>query len=292
MRLHNLSKLRNASVASKLCTCRSVGQTDMFSKDRVDWIYNVSTESYPNGSLHSLPSQVNFEQEEKKQFLPKGHQVTQGQILLSTTSRYLKHKSLKTVLRKHQHQMITSASISRHSSGSAKPGPDLEKIACQLTEDIGNFFMQAQDWDLYHEELVFQDNIRGMRVVGLEKYKVLVNIMRIVAHIRFLYVKMTILSVSKEEEAGIVNIRWRIVGLGMMRLLLRYFPDRLWEKGSMERSAPTYIDGFSIFYVDSKSKIYQHTMDRVMEDKDKVIRRTIVQKLLEFKQKSGTQPAM
>jgi len=291
MRLHNLSKLRNACVASKLCTCRSVVQTDMLAKDGVDWIYNVSTERYPNGSMQSL--QVNFEQEEEKQFLPKRHQVTQGPNLLSsTTSRYLKHKSLKTLLRKHQHQMITSASTSRHSSSSAKPGPDLEKIACQLTEDIGNFFMKAQDWDLYHQELVFQDNIRGMRVVGLEKYKVLVNIMRIVAHIRFLYVKMTILSVSKEEEAGIVNIRWRIVGLGMMRLLLRYFPDRLWEKGSMERSAPTYIDGFSIFYVDSKSKIYQHTMDRVMEDKDKVIRRTIVQKLLEFKQKSGTQPAM
>ena len=74
-----------------------------------------------------------------------------------------------------------------------------------------------------------------MKVVGLEKYRVLVNIVRMVAHIRFLYVKITILSVTKEEEAGTVNIRWRMVGLGMTRMLLRYFPDRLWEKGSMER---------------------------------------------------------
>ena len=74
-----------------------------------------------------------------------------------------------------------------------------------------------------------------MKVVGLEKYKTLVNIMRMVAHIRFLYVKMTILSVSKEEEAATIVIRWRMVGLGMMRMLLRYFPDRLWQKGSMER---------------------------------------------------------
>jgi len=283
MRLYTLSKFKNAS---KLFPCRSLGQTD-----RNDWNYNVFMESYPNGSLRSLPVQVNFAVEEKRQYLPKGHQLTQGPNLLSSISKDLKHKSLKTIKKQHQHR-TTSMFLTRQCSCSAKPGPDLEKIACQLTKDIGNFFMQAQDWDLYHEELVFQDNINGMKLVGLEKYKVLVNMMRIVAHFRFLYVKMTILSVSKEEEVGIINIRWRMVGLGMMRMLLRYFPDRLWEKGSMERIAPTYIDGFSIFYVDSYSKIYQHTMDRVMEDKDKVVRKTIVQKLSEFKQKSGTQPAM
>ena len=39
--------------------------------------------------------------------------------------------------------------------------------------------------------------------------------------------------------------------------------------------SPIYLDGFSTFYVDSNSKIYQHTMDRVMEDKDKVVSKTI-----------------
>ena len=47
---------------------------------------------------------------------------------------------------------------------------------------------------------------------------------------------MTLLSVSKDEENSTVKIRWNIVGLGMVRLVLRYFPDRLWEKGNMERS--------------------------------------------------------
>ena len=86
-----------------------------------------------------------------------------------------------------------------------------------------------------------------MKVVGLENYKTLINIMRMVAHIRFLYVKMTILSVSKEEEAATIVIRWRMVGLGMMRMLLRYFPDRLWEKGSMERFM--IISFSNMFYV-------------------------------------------
>ena len=41
------------------------------------------------------------------------------------------------------------------------------------------------------------------------------------------------------------------------------------------RMSPSYLDRFSTFYVDSNSKIYQHTMDRVMEDKDKVVSKTI-----------------
>ena len=58
--------------------------------------------------------------------------------------------------------------------------------------------------------------------------------------------------------------------------------------------SPSYLDGYSTFYVDSNSKIYQHTVDRVMEDKekDKLVGKTIVQKLLELRQRSETQPAL
>ena len=58
--------------------------------------------------------------------------------------------------------------------------------------------------------------------------------------------------------------------------------------------SPSYLDGFSTFYVDSNSKIYQHTVDKVMEDKekDKVAGNTILQKLLELRQRSETQPAL
>ena len=77
--------------------------------------------------------------------------------------------------------------------------------------------------------------VLGVKVVGLEKYMLLVNVMKLLAHIRFVYVRMTLLSVTKEEEEGIIKVRWRVVGLGTLRLVLRYFPDRLWEKGNMER---------------------------------------------------------
>ena len=56
--------------------------------------------------------------------------------------------------------------------------------------------------------------------------------------------------------------------------------------------SPSYLDGFSTFYVDSNSKIYHHTVDRVMEDKDKVVSKTIIQKLADLKQRAAAQPAL
>jgi hypothetical protein len=58
------------------------------------------------------------------------------------------------------------------------------------------------------------------------------------------------------------------------------------------RMSPSYLDGFSTFYVDSNSKIYQHTVDRVMEDKDKVVSKTIIQKLVDLKQRAAAEPAL
>ena len=72
-------------------------------------------------------------------------------------------------------------------------------------------------------------------MVGLDKYMLLINTMRVLAHIRFVYVRLSILSLTKEKEEGIIKVRWRVVGLGMGRMVLRYFPDRLWDKGNMER---------------------------------------------------------
>ena len=44
--------------------------------------------------------------------------------------------------------------------------------------------------------------------------------------------------------------------------------------------------------MDSDSKIYQHTVDREMEDKDKMVVRSLVQKLSEIKPRPATQPAL
>ena len=159
LHLHTVNRLRNASFASKHFTLKT-GQMGTLARDRVDQISNVISQSCVNGSLNFLPFNV---LELKKQSLPERPQATQGPILFSLSSRDLNHKSLKikTVIKKQQSLMPSCVSITRHRSGSNEPGPDLEKVAHQLTHDIDNFFMQGQGWELYHKQLVFQDNIKG-----------------------------------------------------------------------------------------------------------------------------------
>lgn len=111
--------------------------------------------------------------------------------------------------------------------------PNLDFVSYILSNDLTNIFMQRQDWSIYRRDLVFQ--YKDINIVGLEKYMLFVNLLRMLAHARFVYVRMTLLSVTLDEEESCVQVRWSIIGLGMLEFCLRYFPDRLWEKNSMER---------------------------------------------------------
>ena len=42
------------------------------------------------------------------------------------------------------------------------PKANLELISYQLTQDLTNIFMKRQEWRMYHPELVFVDNVRGV----------------------------------------------------------------------------------------------------------------------------------
>ena len=55
----------------------------------------------------------------------------------------------------------TSNTIKKESDSKEPKKPNLELISYLLTNDLTNFFMQRQDWSIYHKDIVFQDNIAG-----------------------------------------------------------------------------------------------------------------------------------
>merc|ERR1712243_76519 len=80
------------------------------------------------------------------------------------------------------------------------PKANLELISDQLTRDLTNIFMKRQNWSIHRKDMVFQDTSRGIKIVGLQKYQLYINLLRMLAHMRFVYVRMTLLSVSKDED--------------------------------------------------------------------------------------------
>ena len=94
-------------------------------------------------------------------------------------------------------------------------------MAYVLSHDLLNMFLKSQEWDMYHHNMVLQDNIRGKRYQnntlcnqlylqphrfeGLDQYMKIVNLLKLTAHIRFVYVRFHILKMTKHPEDGTIR---------------------------------------------------------------------------------------
>jgi len=169
-------------------------------------------------------------------------------------------------------------------SGQDSGGPDLKKVSSLLTIDLLNVFIRPMDWNLYHPSMVFEDNIRGKRYENALAYRMFVNQMKIYCHMRFVYVRFNILKVTEHPEDGTIRVRWRISGMGALKMAIKYIPHQMWKRGNMDKAADSWYDGYSTFYVDSDNKIVKHVADKMMPDEEtKIIGKSLVDKLKRLK---------
>jgi len=147
------------------------------------------------------------------------------------------------------------------------PGkPDLKKVSYLLTYDLLNTFIKPMDFTIYHVNMIFEDNIRGKRYEGGLAYRHFVNMLKIYCHMRFVYVRFNILNVTEHPEDGTIRVRWRIAGMGALKMAVKYIPAQMWQRGNMDKACDTWYDGFSTFYVNSENKIVKHRADKVIPD--------------------------
>ena len=66
---------------------------------------------------------------------------------------------------------LKSSNLSHSDKGKEKESkkPNLEFISYLLTQDLTDVFMKRQEWNMYHKEVVLQDNIRGVRDIDDSK---------------------------------------------------------------------------------------------------------------------------
>ncbi|KAJ9576434.1 hypothetical protein L9F63_006647 [Diploptera punctata] len=155
---------------------------------------------------------------------------------------------------------------------SQKPSNEhLDKVYNVLRETLPNLFVQPLDYSIYHNNLIFENNIRGTRSVGLYRYVKQIALLRTIGHFKFAYVKFEILKITMHPEDGTVKIRWRIRGISGLKVLFTFWKYKLW------------YDGFSIFYVGADGLVFKHIADKMMPDSDKspaeVKRSTLAAKL-------------
>ncbi|KAJ8949577.1 hypothetical protein NQ318_016208 [Aromia moschata] len=153
-----------------------------------------------------------------------------------------------------------------------KPSPEkLYNVYNVLRENLPNLFIKTMDYSIYHPEMIFEDNIRGIRTVGLYSYVKQVALLRTVGHFKFAYVMFEILKITQHPEDSTVKIRWRIRGISALKVMLTFWKYRLWNfKEIFDNQTESWYDGFSTFYVNVDGFVVKHVADKMMPDSDSV----------------------
>uniref|UniRef100_A0A336MA01 CSON013935 protein n=1 Tax=Culicoides sonorensis TaxID=179676 RepID=A0A336MA01_CULSO len=157
-----------------------------------------------------------------------------------------------------------------HDENFGRPDPgDLHKVFETLSNTLPTLFVKPMDYSIYSPNLIFEDNIRGRRTVGIYPYVKTVALLRTVGHLKYAYVKFTILRITKHPEDGTIRCRWRVVGISGLKVMFMFWRYKLWELRKAFDEEESWYDGFSTFYVGSDGLINKHVVDRMMPDDDK-----------------------
>ncbi|CRL04420.1 CLUMA_CG017506, isoform A [Clunio marinus] len=159
--------------------------------------------------------------------------------------------------------------VSNSSNDNRTNEDKLEKVYDTLYKTLPNLFVQPLDYSIYSVNLIFENNIRGMRTVGLQHFVKQVALLRVVGHLKFAYVKFEILKITKHKEDNTVRVRWRVRGISAMRVMLTFWRYKLWKIKEIFDKQESWYDGFSTFYVDDEGAVYKHVVDRLMPDDSK-----------------------
>eukprot|EP00091_Calanus_sinicus_P013430 TRINITY_DN29839_c0_g1_i1.p1 TRINITY_DN29839_c0_g1~~TRINITY_DN29839_c0_g1_i1.p1 ORF type:complete len:146 (-),score=43.08 TRINITY_DN29839_c0_g1_i1:99-536(-) len=122
--------------------------------------------------------------------------------------------------------------------------------------------------NLYDYQVVLEDRIRGQTFNGILLYIKNMHLLKIVANIKFVYVRPKIISMTMHPEDNTIKVTWKIVGLGMLRMALRYIPDQLYLRANMDKAALPWFEGFSTFHVNSEGRIVRHVVDKRSEEEN------------------------
>lgn len=146
---------------------------------------------------------------------------------------------------------------------------DLEHAYSVLSDTLPKLFIQPLDYSIYSPNLEFQNNITGKHTIGLYHYVKQIAFLRTVGHLKYAYVKLEVLKITKHPEDFTIKIRWRVRGISGLKVMLNFWKYKLWDLKGVFDSQESWYDGFSVCYLGDNGLIYKHVVDKVMPDQNR-----------------------
>ncbi|KAI8127349.1 hypothetical protein FF38_08446 [Lucilia cuprina] len=172
-------------------------------------------------------------------------------------------------------QIKSLRSYSTDKQNPSQPRPptasDLEHAYSVLSDTLPKLFIQPLDYSIYSPNLEFQNNITGKHTIGLYHYVKQIALLRTVGHLKYAYVKLEVLKITKHPEDFTIKIRWRVRGISGLKVMLNFWKYKLWDLKGVFDSQESWYDGFSVCYLGDNGLIYKHVVDKVMPDQNQEV---------------------
>ncbi|XP_053523388.1 uncharacterized protein C6orf136 homolog isoform X1 [Artibeus jamaicensis] len=127
----------------------------------------------------------------------------------------------------------------------------------RLRRELPNFFLHSHDYTLYSSDVEFINEILNIRTKGRTWYILSLTLCRFLAWNYFAQLRLEVLQLTRHPENWTLQARWRLMGLPIHMLFLRFY------KRDKEELYRTY-DAYSTFYLNSDGLICRHHLDKLM----------------------------
>ncbi|KAM7319313.1 uncharacterized protein C6orf136 homolog isoform X2 [Alexandromys fortis] len=151
--------------------------------------------------------------------------------------------------------------------GASHPSPDTpsrdqsmeEHLAVmheKLRHELPTLFLRSHDYTLYSMDVEFTNEILNIRTKGRTWYIMSLTFCRFLAWNYFAQFRLEILQLTRHPENWTLQARWRLVGLPIHMLFLRFYRR---DKEDLYRT----FDAYSTFYLNSSGLICRHHLDKL-----------------------------
>ncbi|KAM9306848.1 uncharacterized protein C6orf136 homolog isoform 1-T3 [Pholidichthys leucotaenia] len=153
-----------------------------------------------------------------------------------------------------------------HPAGDGEQEEKLAMVYERLRIQLPRFFVTNHDYTMYSNDVEFINGLINIKTRGRVVYQLMLVLWRLLCLCYYAEARLEVLKLTKHMEDGTIKARWRVKGLPLHTLLLRFYRK---DKSQLYRS----IDAFSTFYVGKDGLIHCHKVEKVMPAQPPVLPR-------------------
>lgn len=153
-----------------------------------------------------------------------------------------------------------------HTEGDGEWEEKMALIYERLRIELPSFFMKSHDYTMYSNDMEFINGLMNTKTRGRVVYQLTLSLWRLLCLCYYTEARLEVLKLTKHMEDGTIKARWRIRGLPLHSLLLRFYRK---DKSHLYRS----YDAFSTFYIAKDGLIHCHKVEKIMPAQPPVLPR-------------------